>query len=42
MKLHFKLQKALFKKGLERNYKKSKNKIAYIESDVEKDGGIIF
>ena len=38
MKPHFKLRKALFKRGLERN---NKSKIVS-ESDVEKYGGIIF
>ena len=37
-KPHFKLRKALFKRGLERN---GKNRNV-LEIDVEKDGGIIF
>ena len=35
-KPHFKLRKAIFKRGLERNHKKS-----VLEFDVERDGGII-
>ena len=37
-KPHFKLWKALFKRGLESNFK-NKN---VLELDVEKDGGIFF
>ena len=37
-KPHFKLRKALFKRGLERNCK-NKN---VLEFDVEKDGGVVF
>ena len=37
-KPHFQLQKALFKRGFERNFKNNN----VLEFDVEKDGGIIF